>query len=247
MSWKVRTRIVAELCSALLFLHSSKPDSIIHGDLTPGKIYLDSELCCKIGDIAVCRLVPEATLRCPSFRQNTEQAEAFPYTDPEYQRTGKPTLKSDIYSMGIIILQLVTGRPPAGLASEVRRALLGGKLSSILDRTAGEWPLPVAVRLAEFGLCCSEMNARDRPELTPEVVRELKQLLVPEERQVPPFFLCPIRQVSGGNWRILSHPLFLLPYHLTSSDLITLLLRGGWVCWCQWSIDVVFVPSYIAQ
>ncbi|MQL98669.1 hypothetical protein Taro_031378 [Colocasia esculenta] len=196
LSWKVRMRIVAEVCSALLFLHSSKPESIIHGDLKPENIYLDPELHSKIGDIVVCRLVPEATLRCPSFRQNNEQAGAFPYTDPEYQRTGKPTAKSDIYSIGIIVLQLLTGRPPVGLATEVRRAILGGKLSSILDPTAGQWPLPSAVKLAEFGLSCSEANARERPELTPEVVRELEQLLVPVERPVPPFFLCPIRQVS---------------------------------------------------
>uniref|UniRef100_A0A1D1Y0E0 RING-type E3 ubiquitin transferase n=1 Tax=Anthurium amnicola TaxID=1678845 RepID=A0A1D1Y0E0_9ARAE len=193
LTWKARTRIAAEMCSALLFLHSSKPEKIIHGDLKPEKVYLGSELSCKIGDIGICRHVLEEAMHCPSFHWNTEPKGAFPYKDLEYLRTGEPTPKSDIYSFGIIVLQLLTGRPPFGLAGEVRRAIVGGKLSSILDPTAGEWPQSLATRLAEFGLRCSEMNARDRPELTPEMARELEQLLVPE-RPVPPFFLCPIRQ-----------------------------------------------------
>lgn len=196
LTWKTRTRIAAKISSALLFLHSSKPEKIIHGDLKPENILLDSDFNCKIGDFGICRLVPEETLRCPSFRQSTEPKGAFQYTDPELQRTGDLTSKSDIFSFGIIILQLLTGRPPVGLASEVRRALLCEKLASVLDMSAGEWPMSVARRLVELGLQFCELNSRDRPELTPTMVRELELLHVGEERPVPSFFLCPILQVS---------------------------------------------------
>jgi hypothetical protein len=78
----------------------------------------------------------------------------------------------------------------------VRRAVLSGNLTAILDSSAGEWPEFVAKRLVELGLQCCELNSRERPELTPTLVREFEQLHVTEERLVPSFFLCPIRQVS---------------------------------------------------
>ncbi|PRQ34035.1 putative protein kinase RLK-Pelle-RLCK-IXb family [Rosa chinensis] len=194
MTWKTRVRIIAEISSALCFLHSSKPEKIVHGNLKPQNILLDSELRCKICDFGICRLVTEENLSSASFRRFTEPKGAFSYTDPELQRVGVLTPKSDSYSFGLIILQLVTRRPPVGLASEVRRALLSGNLTAILDSSAGEWPESVAKRLVQLGLQCCELNSRERPELTPALVREFEQLHVSEERSVPSFFLCPIRQ-----------------------------------------------------
>ncbi|KAK1271643.1 U-box domain-containing protein 33 [Acorus gramineus] len=194
LTWKTRARIASETSRALLFLHTSKPEKIIHGDLKLKNIFLDSNFNCKIGDFGICRLMPEECVDLPIFRRNTELKGSFRYTDPESQRTGELTPKSDVYSFGIIVLQLLTGRPPIGLIGDVKRATMGGRLSSILDPSAGDWPMPMATGLAELGLRCSEMNARDRPELTPSMVREVEQLHVAEERPVPAFFMCPIFQ-----------------------------------------------------
>lgn len=194
LSWKVRVRIAAEMASALCFLHSSKPEKIVHGDLKPQNILLDSELSCKICDFGICRLVPEESLYLPSFQRILPKG-SFPSLDPELYRTGVPTTKSDIYSFGLIILQLITGRPPNGLAGEVRRAISYGKLTSVLDSSAGDWPSFAARRLADLGLQCCEVSVRDRPDLTPALVTELEQLHIAEERPVPSFFLCPIFQV----------------------------------------------------
>lgn len=195
LTWEIRVRIIAEIASALCFLHSSKPEKIVHGDLTPQKILLDSELRCKICDFGICRLITEDNLQCPSLRWNTGPKGSFYYADPEFQRIGILTPKSDAYSFGLIILQLLTRRSPVGLAGEVRKAVSSGKLASILDSSAGEWPMLVARRLADIGLQCCELNSRDRPDLTPSLVRELEQLHDSEERPVPSFFLCPILKV----------------------------------------------------
>ncbi|KAL6967509.1 hypothetical protein U1Q18_033318 [Sarracenia purpurea var. burkii] len=194
LTWMIRARIIAEISSALLFLHSCKHEKIVHGDLKPENILLDSDLSCKLCDFGLCRLMPEEMHRCPSFRRDTEFKGAFSYTDPEFHKTRSLTPKSDIYSFGLIILQLLTGRDPVGLAGEVRKAVLCGKLASILDSSAGEWPFYVSKRLVDLGLQCCESNSRDRPELTPILVRELEQLHSSEERPVPSFFLCPILQ-----------------------------------------------------
>ncbi|XP_061944361.1 U-box domain-containing protein 33-like [Populus nigra] len=190
LTWKIRTRIIAEISSALCFLHSSKPEKIVHGDLKPQNILLNSELSCKICEFGICRLVTEDSLYQPSFHWRTIPKGSFPYTDPEFQRIGVLTPKSDIYAFGVIILQLLTGKPPAGLVGEVRRTR---KLASILDPSA-EWPMIVARRLVDLALQFCELSSRGRPDLTPTLVRELEHLHVSEERPVPSFFLCPILQ-----------------------------------------------------
>ncbi|VAH41525.1 unnamed protein product [Triticum turgidum subsp. durum] len=166
LPWKIRARIVAEISSALLFLHSCKPQVMVHGGLNLENVLLDSDFHCKIADFGT--LTEEDSKDHPALLAH----------------------KSDINSFGTVIMQLLTGKQAGspGLASEVRRALSCGKLSSILDPMAGEWPMEAARRLAEFGLEC----IGDRPELTPDTVRELEQLHLIRGRQVPSFFLCPI-------------------------------------------------------
>ncbi|KAF5185995.1 U-box domain-containing protein, partial [Thalictrum thalictroides] len=192
LTWKKRTHIVADMSSALLYLHSCKPGKTIHGNLKPKNILLDQEFNCKIGDFMIGQLVPKKTARCPSFRGITEMESVFPYIDPELHTFQDLTPKSDIYALGVIILQLLTGRSPMGLASEVRRAVLCGNLTSILDTSAGEWPTFVTRRLVEFGLQCCELKGRDRPELEPALVMGLEKLHLAEGQPVPSFLLCPI-------------------------------------------------------
>ncbi|PWA31096.1 zinc finger, RING/FYVE/PHD-type [Artemisia annua] len=190
--WKTRTRVISEIANALLFLHTFRPEKISHGNLKPENIVLDSELSCKLCNFRFSSFVNEETFRCRSFRQYAEQNGPFSFTDPEVVQTGTLTAKSDIYSFGMIILWLLTGSQSAGLVNEVRKAVLGSSLVSVLDASAGEWPIFVAKRLADFGLRCCESNTRDRPMISPILVKELQQLSFLEDRQVPSFFLCPI-------------------------------------------------------
>ncbi|XP_066383052.1 U-box domain-containing protein 33-like [Miscanthus floridulus] len=193
LPWKIRARIVSEISDALLFLHSCKPQMIVHGNLKLENILLDTECHCKIADFGVSRLFTDDMKDYPSG--GSELKGSFPYADPEYKRSKVLTPKSDVYYFGIVILQLLTGKQePAGLAGEVRRAMSCGKLSSVLDPTAGQWSMEVAGRLAELGLRCSEDSSRDRPDLTHETVRELEQLHLMREERAPSSFLCPIMQ-----------------------------------------------------
>ncbi|XP_074568045.1 U-box domain-containing protein 33-like [Curcuma longa] len=194
MTWRIRARIAAEISSALLFLHSSEPEKIVHGDLKPENIFLDDNYTSKLGNFGRCQFAQQDEHNNPFISRHLELYSASFSYDPEYQMTKELMAKSDVYSFGIIILQLLTGKPARGLESEVRRALLSGNLVSILDPGAGDWPLIVARRLAEVGLRCLNPNAQDPPELTPELVNDLEQLHVTEERPVPSFFLCPILQ-----------------------------------------------------
>ncbi|XP_049933662.1 U-box domain-containing protein 33-like isoform X2 [Nymphaea colorata] len=177
LTWRIRTKIASQIASALLFLHSSKPEKIVHGDLKPENILLKSDFTCKIGDFGISRLLPEQNSESRIIFQNTEPKCSFAYMDPETQRTGSPTPESDVYAFGIVVLQLVTGRQPQGLARKVRHASACGKLEEFLDVSAGEWPMRSATRMIELGLRCCELNRRDRLKLSPEVVQELEKMV----------------------------------------------------------------------
>ncbi|RDX86290.1 U-box domain-containing protein 33, partial [Mucuna pruriens] len=206
LSWQTRIRIAAELCSALIFLHSSKPHSIAHGDLKPSNILLDANLVSKLSDFGICRV-----LSCQESPSNdtTQFWRTVPkgtllYVDPEFLTSGELTPKSDVYSFGIILLRLVTGKPALGITKEVQYALDTGKLKSILDPLAGEWPFMLAEQLTRLALRCCEMNRRSRPDLYPDVWKILEpmraslrdtntfQLGSQGLCQPPPYFICPI-------------------------------------------------------
>ncbi|WOL08427.1 U-box domain-containing protein 33 [Canna indica] len=195
MTWRIRTNIASDISCALLFLHSLKPKKIVHGNLKPENIFLDYNYTCKLGNFGRCHLVEQDTERNPFLCRYLKPQGTLPYIDPEYLMSEELTTKSDMYSFGITILQLLTGKP-SGFESEVRRAMSSGNLSSILDPSAGEWPTAVARRLTEIGLQCIELKAQDQPELTPELVKDLEQLHTIKERPIPSFFSCPILKAS---------------------------------------------------
>ncbi|XP_064948682.1 U-box domain-containing protein 33-like isoform X1 [Musa acuminata AAA Group] len=162
LTWQIRIRVAAEICSALNFLHSNKHLSVVHGDLKPANILLDANFVSKLGDFGICRLVQSnnnTTLyRC------THAMGTFVYMDPEFLASGEITPLSDIYSFGIILLRLLTGRSPFGINRAVQQALNKGCLSDILDASAGNWPYAEAKQLACLGLRCCEITRRSRPD-----------------------------------------------------------------------------------
>ncbi|CAN6461652.1 unnamed protein product [Victoria cruziana] len=179
LTWQVRTRIAAEICSALLFLHSA---SVVHGDLKPGNILLDTKLSAKIGDFGICRLLPEqdsTTAVCVT----TSPKGTPTYMDPEY---------------------IANGRPPLWIARYVMKSVHAGNLQAIIDPKAGDWPYVQAVKLANLGLKCCNMSRRHRPDLETEVWKVLEPLrgslapstysTIPDSRQPPEYFICPICQ-----------------------------------------------------
>ncbi|KAL6005088.1 hypothetical protein ACLOJK_005649 [Asimina triloba] len=202
--WFDRYRIAWEVASALVFLHNSKPEPIIHRDLKPGNILLDQNLVSKIGDIGISTLLPATNSSMSTMYKDTNLAGTFCYIDPEYQRTGLVSPKSDVYAFGMVILQLLTAKPPLGLTDIVESAIEEGHLADILDSDGGEWPIEETQELAALGLSCLELRRRDRPDLKDQVLPMLERLKeianrsrkpAPSISSSPPcHFICPILQ-----------------------------------------------------
>ncbi|KAE9605398.1 hypothetical protein Lal_00024550 [Lupinus albus] len=208
LSWQCRIRIAAELCSALIFLHSCKPHSIVHGDLKPSNILLDANLVSKLSDFGMCRILScqENSIDNTTEFWKTDPKGTFAYMDPEFLASGELTPKSDVYSFGIILLRMLTGRSAFGIAKEVKYALDTGNLKSLLDPLAGDWPFVQAEQLTHLALRCCEMNRKSRPDLYSDVWRMLESMRASSRgtntsrlgsqglNQPPPCFVCPIFQ-----------------------------------------------------
>ena len=85
-------------------------------------------------------------------------------------------MKSDVYSLGIMLLQLLTAKQPMGLAYYVEQAVEEGKLIDMLDPAVPDWPLEEAMSLAKLSLQCAELRRKDRPDLGKEVMPVLNRL-----------------------------------------------------------------------
>ncbi|CAF2258206.1 unnamed protein product [Brassica napus] len=175
ISWQLRFRIAAEIATGLLFLHQTKPEPIVHRDLKPGNVLLDHNYVSKISDVGLARLVPAVAENVTQCRA-TSAAGTFCYIDPEYQQTGMLGVKSDVYSLGIMLLQLLTAKQPMGLAYYVEQAVEEGKLIDMLDPAVPDWPLEEAMSLAKLSLQCAELRRKDRPDLGKEVMPVLNRL-----------------------------------------------------------------------
>uniref|UniRef100_A0A1J3J693 RING-type E3 ubiquitin transferase n=1 Tax=Noccaea caerulescens TaxID=107243 RepID=A0A1J3J693_NOCCA len=202
LSWQNRVRIATEICAALVFLHSNKAHSLVHGDLKPANILLDTNLVSKLSDFGTCSLLhPDGSKSVP-----TDVTGTVAYLDPEASSSGELTPKSDVYSFGIILLRLLTGRPALRIANEVKYALDSGTLNNLLDPLAGDWPFVQAEQLTRLALRCCENVSENRPDLATEVWRVLEPMRASsggsssfhlgrnEHRIAPPYFICPIFQ-----------------------------------------------------
>ncbi|WOL17350.1 U-box domain-containing protein 33-like isoform X1 [Canna indica] len=184
LPWQVRVRIATEICSALRFLHSNQHFTVVHGDLKPANILLDANFASKLGDFGISRLVQSSNNSTALYRC-THAMGTFVYMDPEFLASGDLTPCSDVYSLGIIILRLLTGRSPFGINRAVQDAVARGCLKEMVDASAGDWPYAQAEQLAQLGLKCCEITRKSRPNAR-EALRVLETLTKAVSKGLPP-------------------------------------------------------------
>ena len=111
LSWKNRMAIAFQLAEAIEYLHEKCALPIVHGDIKASNILLDEHLNCKLCDFGSAKMGFSSTVLPPSSsRMNQVMMMGSPgYVDPHYLRTGIPSKKNDIYSFGVILLELLTG------------------------------------------------------------------------------------------------------------------------------------------
>ncbi|KAL6623177.1 hypothetical protein ACP70R_033056 [Stipagrostis hirtigluma subsp. patula] len=107
LSWPFRHEIVLGIGSALLYLHQDWEQCVLHRDIKPSNVMLDASFNAKLGDFGLARLVDH---NCTSH--TTALAGTMGYMDPECMVSGTVSATSDVYSFGIVMLEIATGRRP---------------------------------------------------------------------------------------------------------------------------------------
>ncbi|MED6106532.1 hypothetical protein PIB30_005522 [Stylosanthes scabra] len=105
LSWQVRYNIALGLASALLYLQEGWEKCVLHRDIKSSNIMLDSEFNAKLGDFGLARLVDHE-----KGSRTTKTAGTLGYIAPEYIKTGKVGKESDIYSFGVVLLEIASGK-----------------------------------------------------------------------------------------------------------------------------------------
>uniref|UniRef100_A0ACD5XLB7 Uncharacterized protein n=2 Tax=Avena sativa TaxID=4498 RepID=A0ACD5XLB7_AVESA len=191
LSFAMRLRIALGSSRGILYLHTEADPPIFHRDIKASNILLDSKFVAKVADFGLSRLapLPETEGSAPGYVSTVVKGTPG-YLDPEYFLTHKLTDKSDVYSLGVVFLELLTGMQPIShgknLVREVVAANQSGMILSVVDMRMGSCPGECMERFAALGLRCCRDETDARPSMV-EVVRELETIwqMTPEMDGVP--------------------------------------------------------------
>lgn len=191
LSWAYRFKIVLGTAKGLAHLHHSFRPPIIHYNIKPSNILLDENWNPKVSDFGLAKLLTKLDKHVISSRfQN-----ALGYVAPELAcRSLRVNEKCDIYSFGVMILELVTGRRPVEygednviiLSDHVRVLLEQGNVLECLDPSMSEYPEEEVLPVLKLALVCTSQIPSTRPSMA-EIVQILQVIKTPVSQRMEIF------------------------------------------------------------
>ncbi|KAK0593168.1 hypothetical protein LWI29_032202 [Acer saccharum] len=183
LPWATRMKIAQDAARGLAYLHEGMEFQIIFRDFKSSNILLDDEWNAKLSDFGLARLGPSEGLSHVS----TAVVGTIGYAAPEYIQTGRLTYKSDVWSYGVFLYELITGRRPVdrnrpkneqNLLDWVRAHLTDvKKFTLIIDpKLEGKYSLKSAQKLAAIANKCLSRQAKTRPKMS-EVLEMLDKIM----------------------------------------------------------------------
>lgn len=190
LNWKRRYDIITGLARGLLYLHEDSHNCIIHRDIKASNILLDDKWIPKIADFGMARLFPE-----DQTHVNTRVAGTNGYMAPEYVMHGHLTDKADVFSFGVVVLELISGQKNStfNLSLDAQNLLewawklhKKGRGMEIMDPTLASSAITDQVAMCmHIGLLCVQGDPKLRPTMGRVVIMLSKKLGTLEEPARP--------------------------------------------------------------
>ncbi|XP_022927522.1 G-type lectin S-receptor-like serine/threonine-protein kinase At4g27290 [Cucurbita moschata] len=195
LKWQKRLDIIIGIARGLLYLHRDSRLRIIHRDLKVSNILLDNEMNPKISDFGMARMFEEDQ----TMTKTKRVVGTYGYMSPEYALDGCFSLKSDVFSFGVIVLEIVSGKKNRGFFHEDHHLNLlghawklwnGGNGLELMDAALGdEFQGSEALRCIQVGLLCVQQSSDERPTMWSVLsMLESEDMLLSQPKQ-PGFYM----------------------------------------------------------
>lgn len=167
LDWPKRAAICLGTASGLAFLHEEAEPNIVHRDIKASNILLDGNFLPKIGDFGLAKLFPDNVTHV-----STRVAGTLGYLAPEYALLGQLTKKADVYSFGVLMLEIISGKSSSKAAFGEDLLVLvewtwklreEERLLDIVDPELVGYPEAEVMRFIKVALFCTQGAAHQRP------------------------------------------------------------------------------------
>lgn len=145
------------IISALVYLHHDRHPYILHRDIKPSNILLDTNFNARLADFGLSRTADNGTIQS-SMVVGTEN-----YLDPECRKTGKFNRSSDVYSFGLVLLEIACKKDENSYAQVWERYIDKTLMQAADDRLQGAFDKRQMERVIVLGLWCCQPNIEMRP------------------------------------------------------------------------------------
>ncbi|XP_062158756.1 cysteine-rich receptor-like protein kinase 3 [Alnus glutinosa] len=198
LTWEVRYKIILGTAEGLTYLHEESNTRIIHRDIKLSNILLENDFVPKIADFGLARLFPEDKTHI-----STGVAGTLGYMAPEYVVRGKLTEKADVYSFGVLVIEVVCGKRNNAFSENSHSILQKvwslhgtGRVCEAVDPVLeGKFQEEEASRLLQIGLLCVQASAELRPSMSLVVKMLTDNHEIPQPTQ-PPFLNSSSAEIS---------------------------------------------------
>ncbi|XP_074308724.1 receptor-like protein kinase FERONIA [Silene latifolia] len=176
LSWKQRLTICLGSARGLEYLHAGTKQLIIHRDVKSTNILLDEKWTAKVSDFGLSKVGPASDTG--GGHVSTTVKGSFGYLDPDYYQRGQLTEKSDIYSFGVMLFEVLCAQPAVELnLPKVRACYTKGILYTVVDPTLTGQITPECLnKFGEIAELCVRVNRDERPSMR-DVVWNLESIL----------------------------------------------------------------------
>ncbi|KAJ0538257.1 putative protein kinase RLK-Pelle-DLSV family [Helianthus annuus] len=193
LDWPQRLNIIHGIARGILYLHQDSRLRIIHRDLKAGNILLDDDLNPKISDFGLARKF----VGSDTSAMTKKVVGTYGYISPEYAVHGQFSVKSDVFSFGVLVLEIVSGKKNRefshkdhndNLLGHAWRLYKEGRVSELMDASLHDsCNVSQVLRSIHVGLLCVQHHPNDRPTMLSVVLMLVSEGVLPQPKQ-PAFF-----------------------------------------------------------